>query len=92
MLQISTHGAQDKSDLDLIVGSSDFIYYSALNLLYAAKFAPGSATHISAQRYEAARLSLQCHIESASKLSANDIPKWRIYADWYVNFVYESCT
>jgi hypothetical protein len=81
-VKIETTGAQDKNDLDLIVGSSDVIFYSALNLLYGAKTSPAAATHISSRRYEVARLSLQSHLKSVAKLSFGDIPKWRIYSDW----------
>ncbi|KAF2014683.1 hypothetical protein BU24DRAFT_463450 [Aaosphaeria arxii CBS 175.79] len=88
--EIDTTGAQDKNDLDLIVGSSDFIFYSALNLLYGAKTSPAAATHISAKRYEVARLSLQCHIRSTARLLSNDVPKWRIYSDWIL--LYSSFT
>lgn len=81
ILQIDTRDAQCKSDLDMMIGSTDFIFYSVLTVLYGAKTAYASG-RTNSQRYEVARLSLQCHVQNWSKLSPTDISKCGIYSDW----------
>ncbi|KAL2072672.1 hypothetical protein VTL71DRAFT_12015 [Oculimacula yallundae] len=83
---INTAGAQCQSDLDIIIGSSDFIFYSVLTILYGAQTSPASAIRISSQRYETARLSLECHVHNWTKLSPNDISKCGIYSDWLIDY------
>ncbi|KAL5321049.1 hypothetical protein ACEPPN_011859 [Leptodophora sp. 'Broadleaf-Isolate-01'] len=84
--QINTAGAQCRSDLDIIIGSSDFIFYSVLTILYGAQTSPAAAIRISSQRYEVARLSLECHVQNWTKLSPNDISKCGIYSDWLIDY------
>ncbi|KAK0119300.1 hypothetical protein ONS95_008147 [Cadophora gregata] len=84
--QIDTEGAQCKSDLDIIIGSSDFIFYSVLTILYGAQTSPAAAIRISSQRYEVARLSLECHVQNWTRLSPNDISKCGIYSDWLIDY------
>ncbi|KAH7364088.1 fungal-specific transcription factor domain-containing protein [Rhexocercosporidium sp. MPI-PUGE-AT-0058] len=84
--QINTAGAQCGSDLDIIIGSSDFIFYSVLTILYGAQTSPAAAIRISSQRYEVARLSLECHVQNWTKLSPNDISKCGIYSDWLIDY------
>ncbi|CZT04726.1 uncharacterized protein RAG0_11086 [Rhynchosporium agropyri] len=84
--QISTDGAQCRSDLDIIIGSSDFIFYSVLTIVYGAQTSPAAAIRISSQRYETARLSLECHVHNWTKLSPNDISKCGIYSDWLIDY------
>lgn len=84
--QIDTEGAQCRSDLDLIIGSSDFIFYSVLTILFGAQTSPAAAIRISSQRYEVARLSLECHVRNWTRLSPNDISKCGIYSDWLIDY------
>ncbi|PMD39479.1 hypothetical protein L207DRAFT_529455 [Hyaloscypha variabilis F] len=83
---INTQNAQDSNDLDLIISWSDFFYYYILTLLYGANTSPGAATHISSDRYQAARMALQCHVENCTKLSANKTPSMRVYSGWILLF------
>ncbi|KAG4429451.1 hypothetical protein IFR05_015062 [Cadophora sp. M221] len=84
--EIDTAGAQCRSDLNIIIGSSDFIFYSVLTILYGAQTSPAAAIRISSQRYEVARLSLECHVQNWTKLSPNDISKCGIYSDWLIDY------
>ncbi|KAE9381116.1 hypothetical protein N431DRAFT_1642 [Stipitochalara longipes BDJ] len=84
--KINTQNSQDSNDLDLIISWSDFFYYYILTLLYGAKTSPVAATHISSERYQAARMALQCHVQSCAKLSANKTPSMRAYSGWILLF------
>ncbi|KAH8762821.1 fungal-specific transcription factor domain-containing protein [Hyaloscypha finlandica] len=84
--KIDTQHAQDSNDLNLIISWSDFFYYYILTLLYGAKTSPAAATHISSERYQAARMALQCHVENCAKLSANKTPSMRVYSGWVLLF------
>ncbi|KAH8585442.1 fungal-specific transcription factor domain-containing protein [Bisporella sp. PMI_857] len=84
--KIATEHSQDKRDLDLIISWSDFFYYYILTLLYGAKTSSDAATHISSQRYKAARLGLLCHMQNCAELSSSKTPGMRVYSGWILLF------
>ncbi|TVY31773.1 putative transcriptional regulatory protein [Lachnellula subtilissima] len=84
--KIDTQHAQDQNDLNLLISWSDFFYYYILTLLYGAKTSQEAATHISSQRYKAASLGLQCHVQNYAKLSSTEVPSMRVYSGWILLF------
>jgi hypothetical protein len=68
----------------MIVDASDFIYYSCLTQLYEAESSQAGPTQISSRHFEAARKSLQCHVENGKLWPQGGVLRCKFYCDWWV--------